>query len=340
MVMIDKDLKNKKSKDPLVSVVIPTFSTKRFDMTIDCINSIFNNTYKNYEIILTVDGNEKLKQKMEDKFKGVTKVRIIGEKNDNGPSIVRNRCVEIANGDIIAFIDDDAVAPTNWLSCIVKNFSDYQDVTIVGGKLLPIYNGVSGKLPEELLWIVGCTYKGHTDNKQIVRNVISANMAVKRDVFGEVSFGSVHDNKRRFFTPIKQLEDTLFCVNVNNKRNGTILYDPDIIVGHNVSVERLGIRYIIKRSFSEGILKAQLKNENDRCNKNKTNGNCANKNDIGILSHEQNYLGILFNSIIKNLYTFKIRDCLLLCVVVTSAATGYMSEMIPYTIGKIEERIQ
>lgn len=308
------------NKDPLVSVVIPTFSTKRFDMTMGCIDSIFNNTYKNYEIILTIDGNEKLKQKMEDKFKCVEKVRIIGNKKDEGPSMARNHCVKIANGDIIAFIDDDAIAPTDWLSHIVRDFSDNQDIMVIGGKLLPIYNSIYGKLPEELLWIVGCTYKGHAENKQIVRNVISANMAAKRDIFNEVIFESMHNNKNRLFIPIKQLEDTLFCINVNNKMVNTILYDPDVIVYHNVPKERLKLSYIIKRTFSEGILKAQLKNNN--------------KADV--LSHEQNYLCVLLNSIAKNLCALRIRDSLLLWITITSVATGYMTEMISITIEKIK----
>lgn len=316
-----------KNKDPLVSVIIVAFSIKRFDMTVDCIYSILNNTYKNFEIILTIDGNDQLKHKMEDRFKSIDKIRIIGDKKDEGPSIARNRCVEIANGDIVAFIDDDAFASTDWLTRIVQNFCDNKNVVIVGGKLLPIYSddinndckSVYGKLPEELLWIIGCTYKGHAETKQHVRNVISANMAAKRYIFDDVSFESICNNKSRFFAPIKQLEDTLFCVNVYNNKSGTILYDPDTIVYHNVPAERLRLSYIIKRSFSEGILKAQL-------------GYIGkNRNEDKVLSHEKNYLYMLLVSIVKNILIFKIKDSLLLSITIMSTMVGYISGVVLYS---------
>ena len=316
MTITEKDIKKGDNLEcPLVSIIICAFSSKRFDMTVDCINSIFNNTYKNYEIILVIDGNERLKQKIEDRFKDVDEIIVIGNKKDSGPSIARNHGIEIANGNIIAFIDDDAVAPNDWLERIAKNFSDNQDIIVIGGRLLPIYNNNNNKykLPEELLWIVGCTYNGHPENKQFMRNVISANMAVKKDIFKEINFETMHNKKNRFFTPIKQLEDTLFCVRINNRVHNAVLYDPDIIVHHNVPIERLRIEYILKRTFSEGMLKAKL-------------GHIDDKN--AVLSYEQSYLNILLISIIKNSYRLRIRNSLLLSIVIISVAMGYISETI------------
>lgn len=301
-------------KNPHISVVICAFSLKRFENTVDCINSVFDNTYKNYDIILVIDGNEQLKQEMKEKFGEKDKVTIIGNEKDEGPSIARNRGIEIAKGDIIAFIDDDAYAPSDWLERIAKDFYDYPDIIVVGGKLLPIYANEYDELPEELLWIVGCTYKGHAENKQFVRNAISANMAVKRDIFDDIKFGYMHGMKNRLFVPIKQLEDTLLCVDINNKKVDAILYDPDIIIYHNVPTERLKIGYIIKRSFSEGILKAKLEEIN-----------IHNKN---VLSSEYNYLNTVLISIIDNFSKFKIKDGVLTTLVVSSVLLGYISGML------------
>lgn len=317
----------------LVSVIICAFSTKRFDMTVSCIYSIFDNIYKNYEIILVVDGNEQLKQMLYDRFKDIDKVTVIGNEKDEGPSIARNRGIEIAKGEIVAFIDDDAFAPKDWLEHIVKNFSDYSDIMVIGGKLLPMYNGnycddKCEKLPEEILWLVGCTYKGHAENRQFVRNVISANMAVRKNIFNEIDFEYMPISKKRLFAPIKQLEDTLFCIRVNNRKVDTVLYDPDIVIYHNVPAERLKLSYIIKRSFSEGILKAQL---GYAANKDNNNENTIRNNDGNkVLHYEQNYLYSLLTSIIKNFFLFKIRDNILLSITIISVVAGYVSEVVTH----------
>lgn len=91
-------------KNPLISVIICAFSLKRFDMTVDCIHSIFDNTYKNYEIILVIDGNHELKQRMDQEFKESKNMTIIENEKNEGPSISRNRGVEYTKGDIVAFI--------------------------------------------------------------------------------------------------------------------------------------------------------------------------------------------------------------------------------------------
>ena len=306
------------SQDSLISIIICAFSLQRAHMTVDCINSVLNNNYKFFEIIVVVDGNKELKQKMESEFKGITKVLIIGDLKDEGPSIARNRGIGFAKGKIIAFIDDDAYAPVDWLERISKNFVDYPDIMAMGGKLLPVYENGSQKLPDELLWIIGCTYKGHPENSQFVRNVISANMAVKKDVFKEINFEiTFHRKNRILFFPIKQLEDTLFGIRLNNKKSDAILYDPETIVFHNVPKERLTLNYIIKRTFSEGIGKAKLGH---------IIGQNVVKNEMFL--QEQNYSKILFISTIKYFFTFRIKNSFLLSLAALSVIVGYISECI------------
>lgn len=297
--------------NPKISAVICAFSLKRFDMIADCIYSILNNTYKNYEIILVIDGNRELKQKIESKFKDIDNLLIIENMKNEGASISRNKGIEYAKGDIVAFIDDDAYTNSDWLEHIVNNFNDYPEILVVGGKLIPVYEDGSNKLPEEILWIVGGTYKGHPEHKQIVRNVFTGNMAVRRSSFKYINFETMYDKKKNIFLSYKlshQLEDTLFCVRLNSIKSNTILYDPDMIAYHHVPKERLGVSYIFKESFFEGIMKAKLEH--------------INGNDI--LSHEHNYLNFVLVSMIKDLFTLKIVDGLLLLLMMCGVLIGYL----------------
>ncbi len=303
--------------NPLISVIICAFSSKRFDMTKNCIYSIFDNTYKNYEIILVIDGNHELKQRMEQELKKIENITIIENEKNVGPSVSRNRGVESATGDIIAFIDDDAFATRNWLENIVKDFSEYPEIFAVGGKLLPFYEVGANRLPEELLWLVGGTYKGHPENKQLIRNVFTGNMAVKRDIFKEINFEIMIDRKKNNLS--HQLEDTQFCVRLNNKKSGTVLYDPEIIAYHHIPNTRLNVRSIIKRAFDEGVLKANLEDinrENDLKNRKR-------KDENKTLSIEYNYLNILLISIIKSFSKLKIRDGMLMSLTILSVSLGY-----------------
>ncbi len=310
--MINKNRDKMIDNKPLVSVVICAFSSERVDMTTECINSIFENTYKNYEIILVIDGNHELKQRIDQKFKGFENLIIFENEKNEGPSISRNRGAEAAKGDIISFIDDDAFATRNWLENIVKDFLEYPEIFAVGGKILPFYEVRAGKIPEEILWLVGGTYKGHPEKKQLIRNVFTGNMAVKRDIFKDINFEIMIDKKKNNLS--HQLEDTLFCLRLNDKKSGTVLYDPEIIVYHHVTNNRLKVRSIIKRAFDEGVLKAKLENING--DKNKT------------LSIELNYLNMTLISIIKYFFKFKFRDCMLISLTVLSVLLGYASYLV------------
>jgi GT2 family glycosyltransferase len=300
-------------KNSFISVVVCAFSLERFDKTIDCINSVLNNTYKNFEIILVIDGNQQLKQKMDLEFRYCKNFLIIDNKKNEGPAISRNKGVEYTKGDIVAFIDDDAFADPYWLENIVKDFLQYPEILCIGGKLLPVYENGSKRLPEEILWLVGGTYKGHPESKQVVRNVFTGNMAVRRDIFMDIKFKTMIDNKKNSLS--HQLEDTLFCVMLNKIKPDTVLYDPEIIVYHHVPNDRLKIRYIAKRSYDEGKLKAKLENINRN-----------DDNDKKVLSSEQNYLNSVLISIIKNLSRFNIRSSILILLTVSSVLIGYTKE--------------
>lgn len=317
----------KNSKSPLISVIICAYSSNRFGMTIECINSIFNNTYKNYEIILVIDGNNELKHRMDEKFEKIDNMIIIENEKNEGPSISRNLGVEYAKGDIVAFIDDDAFATKNWLENIIKDFLEYPEIFAVGGKLLLVYETGAKKLPEELLWLVGGTYKGHPENKQLIRNVFTGNMAVKRDIFKDTNFEIMIDKKKNNLS--HQLEDTLFCVRLNNRKSGTVLYDPEIIAYHHVPNDRLKVRSMLKRAFDEGVLKAKLEDLNKKSKEYDDKAKKDNdKTNDKTLSSEHSYLNTILISIIKSLLTFKIRNCTLMSLTVLSVSLGYAGSIL------------
>lgn len=95
---------------PLISVIIPVYNTQ--DYITRCLESVLNNTYRNLEVICVDDGStdDSLKLLMEMAEKD-PRVQCISQKNA-GPSAARNRALDTATGDFIAFVDsDDWVSP-------------------------------------------------------------------------------------------------------------------------------------------------------------------------------------------------------------------------------------
>ena len=90
------------NKNPLVSVVIPFYNN--VEWLTEAIDSVLNQTYKNYEILIINDGS---REKM-DVFLSKYKEKIIYIKKENqGPAATRNVGIKMANGEYIAFLDSD-----------------------------------------------------------------------------------------------------------------------------------------------------------------------------------------------------------------------------------------
>jgi GT2 family glycosyltransferase len=110
-----------------VSVIICTYN--RHKCLDHCLKSIKRQNYQNFEIIVvngpSTDDTENLLKKCKD-------IRVIQQKILTGISAARNCGISMARGDIVAFIDDDAVADKNWLQSLVGGYHE-ATVGCVGG---------------------------------------------------------------------------------------------------------------------------------------------------------------------------------------------------------------
>ena len=93
---------------PLVSVIIP-YHKKKFYFK-KTINSILNQSYKKFEIILIYDDDNfkelDFLKKIKKKFK---KIKLIINKKNLGPGLSRNKGIMISRGTYIAFCDADDI---------------------------------------------------------------------------------------------------------------------------------------------------------------------------------------------------------------------------------------
>lgn len=107
-------------KEPLVSVIIPTYNRKKD--VIECIKSIKKSNYKNIEIIVidnvSTDGTyEEVKKKFPD-------IIVKRNKKNLGSAFSRSRGIKIAKGEFLLFIDSDVEIDKNAINELVKTFDN------------------------------------------------------------------------------------------------------------------------------------------------------------------------------------------------------------------------
>ena len=99
------EIKMNKNDEPLISVIVPVYNGENY--IDDCIMSVLNQEYKNFELILVNDGSQDgSKEKLNIWEKKNEKIKVIHQSN-SGVSVARNTGIEKANGKYLTFIDVD-----------------------------------------------------------------------------------------------------------------------------------------------------------------------------------------------------------------------------------------
>lgn len=119
------------------SIIMPVYNVEKY---LDkCLNSIFTNTYKNYEVIIVNDGtkdnSEKIINKYLKKYKNVTYIK---QQTNKGLSEARNEGIKKATGDYLLFVDSDDYIEKDMLSILNDNLKDEPD--LLRYQLREIYN--------------------------------------------------------------------------------------------------------------------------------------------------------------------------------------------------------
>ncbi|WP_104063875.1 glycosyltransferase family 2 protein [Arthrobacter sp. 4R501] len=239
---------------PSVTIVICAYTERRWDRLLDVIESVRAQSIAPQEVLVVIDHNADLYERLTEIVDDVTVVESSGPRGLSG---ARNTGVGLADSDIVAFLDDDAEAAPDWLQRLLALYDD-PDVLAVGGRVEPVWEtGRPGYFGEELDWIVGCSHRGMPKVASEVRNVIGANMSFRREVLRQV--GGFNLSLGRQGTLPLGCEETEICIRSKIGSPGSrIVYEPAALVRHHVPADRGTLRYMLSRSWSEGISKAQV----------------------------------------------------------------------------------
>ena len=236
-----------------VSVVVCTYSMDRYDDFTEAVESVLKQTYDPVEVVLVVDGNLEVYDLVKARFGNHDDVVIHCNDENRGLSFSRTKGVELSSGEVIAFLDDDAIAEPEWIETLIHGY-EQTDAIAVGGRMVPEW--VAGRpsfFPEEFYWLIGANYEERLEPWSEVRNTLGSNMSFRRTVFEEVGgfdegMGLTGDNQI-------QAEETELAMRMHDAFGKGMLYVSDAVVAHKVFDYRTKPGWLIRRAFWQGYSK-------------------------------------------------------------------------------------
>jgi len=227
-----------------VSVVICAYTEDRWPLLLRSVTSVQHQNRAPVEIIVCVDHNDSLLERCRQQWgyhQDIPSVPVVvlANRYQGRLGSARNSAAEVARGDIVAFLDDDAWAEPDWLGRLLSPYGN-ESVVAVGGAPVPEFEGRRpGWFPFEFDWVFGCAYSGLPEEQAPVARLIGANMSARRLALAEI--GGFHSDNH---------DDMDMCHRLLHVRpEEQIVYEPMARVHHFVPAARTTWGYFWRRCF-------------------------------------------------------------------------------------------
>lgn len=245
-----------------ISVIIPTFNrSEKLVLVLEALNkqSLLPHEYE----VLVVDNNSKdnTKDVVESCVKKYSRLNIkYFFERQQGLNFARNCGVQQAHSNIVAFLDDDAIPQTDWLHTILRTYKDHT-VGCVGGKVIPCFPE-NIRLPYWLSTIFNGYFSGFDLGGNQIKELsekdgfpYGANISFKKEAI--VSVGLFNPKLDRCGKNLIAGGETEICIRIH-RMGWKILYNPDSIVKHLISPNRINKKYFLEHVKGEGITKTLI----------------------------------------------------------------------------------
>jgi GT2 family glycosyltransferase len=230
---------------PPVTVITLAYSMDRWSLTCAAIESVLRQTTVPLEIIIPVDHNPELLHRLNARWSGsgalghAPSIFVIESRYEGHQGASSTTAAEVARGEYLAFLDDDASAQPDWLEHLLRPFAD-PSVIAVGGAPLPVYAKPRPRwFPAEFNWVFGCAYAGLPTTAAPIHHLIGTTMAVRRRDL--LALGGI----RLDDYPDMELSHRLLALTPGSK----LIYEPAAVVNHYVPKSRLSWSYFWRRCF-------------------------------------------------------------------------------------------
>lgn len=250
----------------MISIIVPTCN--RAKSLSFAINSFCLQNYpvEQFEIIIVDNDSTDNTKEVVDKAITVNThhIRYIYEP-EPGLLSGRHRGALEAKGEILTFVDDDIEADINWLKAIKESFDDLT-VQLVGGRNLPKYEV---EPPEWLEWFwtehpygKWCGHLSLLDFGDKVRDIDAnfvwgLNFSIRKSALFEL--GGFHPDCIPKHLQYLQGDGETGLTCKANLKGYKAIYQPNALVFHSVSKERMTYNYFEQRQFNQGVCDSYTK---------------------------------------------------------------------------------
>ncbi|MEM5829516.1 MAG: glycosyltransferase [Candidatus Aenigmatarchaeota archaeon] len=227
-----------------VSIIV--CSTGR-ETLFDCLKSLKSQDFdEDYEILVV-----SFEKSIEERVKNFGARFIFSPKAN--VSYQRNLGILESRGELVCFIDDDAVAESSWIKFISEPFKD-EKVACVGGKIKLM---IKEKMPEALKTLDEKVIKGFLgetmlgeERKEVENQFLwGCNVCFRKSIFDEVGY---FDEKIGRTPSLPLCNEDIEIQKRILKKGFKIIYEPRALVWHKILPEKLTISYFLERSFWQG----------------------------------------------------------------------------------------
>jgi len=210
----------------------------------------------NHELIVVDNNSSDNTPVVVDEFRRFPSLRYVVEER-LGLSCARNRGVAEANGEIVAFLDDDAIVDKGWLVKLQECF-DATTADVVGGRSYLIFE----KHPSDWFGPYFGRLLSQVDLGQFRkvvsdgRGLLGLNLSFRRSALvGDAPFD---ENLGRKGSGLLGGEETTLVRSIAGS-GGVVVYDPDAVVGHLISADRVEWDYFkrVTRGMGESFALAE-----------------------------------------------------------------------------------
>lgn len=218
-----------------MSVLVPTLGQREKEI-IRLLDSLQNQNYDNYEIVIVTQVNHDFIKQTISGYKNMDIIQV--KINETGLSKARNRGLEVATGEIVLLSDDDCWYPSYALSSIADKFKIHNNVKIL---LTQIYDPMKKELYKQY-----SKKEGYISNKLQLMRKSSIEIAFKRNMISYSKF----DERFGLGSEFVCGEELDFLL--NNYAKNTIFYTPKITVYHKKKENSSNNKQIIAKGAIYG----------------------------------------------------------------------------------------
>jgi glycosyltransferase involved in cell wall biosynthesis len=237
---------------PLVSAIICTHNRQEYLGA--AIDSLQQQEFPDYEVVVVDNGSSDRTRDIVAERLPQGRLKYVYEPVI-GLSVARNTGAKESAGEILAYLDDDAVASSRWLGVLYNAYSSNAKLAIAGGKVTLLWrDGMTPPrwLSENLSGNLGAYDLGDTVVyiNQPGMTPRGLNYSIRRSFLDQI--GGFNVNLGRVGKNLLSNEE-VHMTELALQQGWQVAYLPDALVAHNVAPERLQPAWFLSRGWWQGI---------------------------------------------------------------------------------------